>query len=194
MTGYSSSIKERTMSVFSQLFRVSKPFSSCQHNSRNSLRAVLIALYVSLICMLDQAQAASHFSVTVQGQGQPILLIPGLMSDQRIWQQTADQLDDRYQLQMSAASDPTTVGQAVYELLTTDLRENVAKIQQPVLLLGAGGALPDASMRPAITALYQQQIAKIPQATLRFHWQSRHFIMLDEPQWLLTEINQFLQP
>lgn len=311
------------MSVFTPLFRVRKPISSCQHNSRTSLRALLIALYVSLICMLDQAQAASHFSVTVQGQGQPILLIPGLMSDQRIWQQTADQLDDRYQLhlvsiqgfagnspvtgpilpevkqqllayiqhhklqrpmiighslgaflafdlassapdligkiiavdglpylapvftrdsnstvasmqaqaegirrfyqqlnptqlaaavqpglpiqarsqahqalvlQMSAASDPTTVGQAVYELLTTDLRENVAKIQQPVLLLGAGGTLPDASMRPAITALYQQQIAKIPQATLRFHWQSRHFMMLDEPQWLLTEINQFLQP
>lgn len=180
------------MSMFTPRFRLRKPFASCQHHNRTSLRAVLIALYVSLMCKLDQAQTASHFSVTVQGQGQPILRIPGLMSDQRIWQQTADQLDDRYQLQMNAASDPTTVGQAVYELLTTDLRKNVAKIQQPVLLLGAGGALPDTRIKPAFTALYQQQIAKIPQATLRFHWQSRHFIMLDEPQWLLTEINHFL--
>ena len=85
-----------------------------------------------------------------------------------------------------------SVGQAIYELLTTDLRDKVALIQQPVLQLGAGGALPDAAMRPAVEALYQQQLAKIPHAKLLFNWQSRHFIMLDEPQWFLTQIQQFL--
>lgn len=311
------------MQLWQNFFRLSRQFSVCQSSRRNPSGAILFALYVCLICLQTQAQAASHFSVTVQGQGQPILLIPGLMSDQRIWQQTADQLEDRYQLHlisihgfagkaamtgavlpevktqllhyirtqqlqrpviighslgaflafdlassapeligkiiavdglpylapvftrdskttvtqmqpqavgirryyqqmnktqlaaavqqglaiqassaadqalvlaMSAASDPSTVGQAVYELLSTDLRDAVAKIQQPVLLLGAGGALPDAGMRPTVMALYQQQIANIPKATLAFNWQSRHFMMLDQPAWLLAQINQFLAP
>ena len=289
---------------------------------RRSFHPVLLALYVSLICMLNQADAApSRIQVTVQGQGAPVLLIPGLMSDQRIWQATAKALESQYQLhlvslagfagtpavtgvllpavkaellqyiqtqklqrpviighslgaflafdlassapqligkiiavdglpylapvftrdsnttvammqtqaqgiqsyyqqmtpaalqasvqqglniqatsathqalvlEMAGKSDPAAVGQAIYELLSTDLRDNVAKIQQPVLLLGAGGALPSASMRPAVEAMYQQQISKIPQAQLQFNWQSRHFMMLDQPDWVLAQIQQFL--
>ena len=94
--------------------------------------------------------------------------------------------------QMGAQSDPKAVGQAIYELLSTDLRDKVSNINQPVLQLGAGGALPSEAMRPAVEALYKQQINKIPQATLVFNWQSRHFMMWDEPVWLLNQINQFL--
>lgn len=94
--------------------------------------------------------------------------------------------------QMGAQSDPKAVGQAIYELLSTDLRDKVGNITQPVLQLGAGGALPSEAMRPAVEALYKQQINKIPQATLVFNWQSRHFMMWDEPVWLLNQINQFL--
>lgn len=56
--------------------------------------------------------------------------------------------------EMAGQSDPTTVGVVIAELLTTDLRDEVHKIQQPVLLLGAGGALPSDAMRPAAQALY----------------------------------------
>lgn len=94
---------------------------------------------------------------------------------------------------MAAASDPATVGAVIAELLTTDLRGEVHKIQQPVLLLGAGGALPSDSMRPAVQALYQQQINTIPQAKLDFNWQSRHFIMWDQPDWLLAQITDFIK-
>lgn len=94
--------------------------------------------------------------------------------------------------QMGAQSNPKAVGQAIYELLSTDLRDKVSNISQPVLQLGAGGALPSEAMRPAVEALYKQQINKIPQATLVFNWQSRHFMMWDEPVWLLNQINQFL--
>lgn len=95
--------------------------------------------------------------------------------------------------QMAALSDPATVGAVIAELLTTDLRSEVHKIQQPVLLLGAGGALPSAAMRPAIQALYQQQINTIPQAKLDFNWQARHFIMWDKPDWLLAQITDFIK-
>lgn len=94
---------------------------------------------------------------------------------------------------MAGASDPATVGAVIAELLTTDLRSEVHKIQQPVLLLGAGGALPSAAMRPAVQALYQQQINTIPQAKLDFNWQARHFIMWDQPDWLLAQITDFIK-
>ena len=94
---------------------------------------------------------------------------------------------------MAAASDPATVGAVIAELLTTDLRGEVHKIQQPVLLLGAGGALPSDSMRPVVQTLYQQQINTIPQAKLDFNWQSRHFIMWDQPDWLLAQITDFIK-
>lgn len=94
---------------------------------------------------------------------------------------------------MAGTSDPATVGAVIAELLTTDLRSEVHKIQQPVLLLGAGGALPSDSMRPAVQALYQQQINTIPQAKLDFNWQARHFIMWDQPDWLLAQITDFIK-
>lgn len=95
--------------------------------------------------------------------------------------------------QMAGASDPATVGAVIAELLTTDLRSEVHKIQQPVLLLGAGGALPSDNMRPAVQALYQQQINTIPEVKLDFNWQARHFMMWDQPDWLLAQITDFIK-
>ncbi|WP_333607907.1 alpha/beta fold hydrolase, partial [Arsukibacterium sp.] len=91
-------------------------------------------------------------------------------------------------LTMAAASDPASVGQALYELLTTDLRSQVHNIQSQVLLIGASGALQDDAQRIAATALYQQQIDTIAKATLKFNTDSRHFIMLDQPDWLSQRI------
>lgn len=98
----------------------------------------------------------------------------------------------RQVLTMSSQSDPAAVGQAIKELLTTDLRGKLANIQQPILLLGASGALP-AAAQPQVETLYQQQLAKAPHAQLRMNTQARHFIMLDDPRWLVTQIQQFLQ-
>lgn len=94
---------------------------------------------------------------------------------------------------MAGASDPATVGAVIAELLTTDLRSEVHKIQQPVLLLGAGGAVASEIMRPAVQALYQQQINTISQARLDFNWQARHFMMWDQPEWLLAQITDFIK-
>ncbi|KKO47250.1 hypothetical protein WG68_00960 [Arsukibacterium ikkense] len=68
---------------------------------------------------------ASSFNVEVIGSGKPVILIPGLLSDARVWRQTA---------------------------------------------------------------LYQQQIDTIARATLEFNADSRHFIMLDQPDWLTQRI------
>ncbi|WNO61595.1 alpha/beta hydrolase [Rheinheimera sp. MMS21-TC3] len=96
-------------------------------------------------------------------------------------------------LKMAIASDAASVGQALYELLTTDLRPEVHKIQSKVLLLGASGALQTQEQQNAARALYQQQIATITNAKLVFNQESRHFIMLDQPDWLNQQIITALQ-
>lgn len=95
-------------------------------------------------------------------------------------------------LEMAAASDSQSVGQAMYELLTTDLRPQVAAIKSKVWLLGASGALPEAQ-QAQVQALYQQQINTIANATLVMNTSSRHFMMLDEPEWFISQVRQALQ-
>ncbi len=95
-------------------------------------------------------------------------------------------------LAMAEISDPKTVGQVMAELLTTDLRPQVSNIKQPVLLLGASGALPPQA-QAGVKALYQQQLEKLPAAQLDINTQARHFIMLDDPAWLNQKIRRFLQ-
>jgi pimeloyl-ACP methyl ester carboxylesterase len=95
-------------------------------------------------------------------------------------------------LAMAEQSDPAAVGQAMAELLTTDLRLQVGNIRQQVLLLGASGALPPQA-QAGVKALYQQQLEKLPAAQLDINPQARHFIMLDDPTWLNQKIRSFLQ-
>lgn len=101
--------------------------------------------------------------------------------------QAKSEADQQLVLDMAVASDTKAVGQAIYELLSTDLRTDVSNIRSQVLLLGAAGAMPE-SMHSQAQALYQQQISGIANAKLVFNYQARHFIMLDEPEWLLAHI------
>ena len=111
---------------------------------------------------------------------------------QGLFIQATSQSAQQQVLAMAEASDPKTVGQVMAELLTTDLRPQVANIKQSVLLLGASGALPPQA-QAGVKALYQQQLEKLPAAQLDINTQARHFIMLDDPAWLNQKIRRFLQ-
>jgi N-formylmaleamate deformylase len=90
-------------------------------------------------------------------------------------------------------SDAGFVGQALYDLMTTDLRAEIAKISCPVLLIGAGKAFasnPDQLARVRTT--YELQVAKAPQHKVVMAEHALHFIMLDDPQFLIREIDEFL--
>ena len=93
----------------------------------------------------------------------------------------------------SEASDQATVGRAMGELWSRDLRPDVAKIKAPVLLVGAA---PDGW--PGVTGedmqkRYKSQVAKAPDATVVFAAKAKHFIMFDEPEWLNKQIDEFLK-
>lgn len=115
------------------------------------------------------------------------------MTTHGLFIQASSEAAQQQVLQMASESSPSAVGQAIYELLTTDLRSDVHRIKSPVVLLGAAGALQSEIERDAAKALYQQQISTIDNARLVFNHQARHFIMLDQPDWLLAQIRSALQ-
>lgn len=115
------------------------------------------------------------------------------MTAQGLFIQAGSEEAQQQVLSMASESNPAAAGQAIYELLTTDLRSEVHRIKSPVVLLGAAGALSSDAERDVAKALYQQQISTIGQAKLVFNQQARHFIMLDQPDWLLAQIRSALQ-
>jgi pimeloyl-ACP methyl ester carboxylesterase len=91
----------------------------------------------------------------------------------------------------SLASDPAASGQAMYDLITSDFRPDVAKIKVPLTVLyvtPAGAPVTDAQM----DQFYAMSYAGAPQAVLRRIPSSYHFIMLDAPEAFRSELKAFL--
>ncbi|MBT1710619.1 alpha/beta hydrolase [Fulvivirgaceae bacterium PWU5] len=93
----------------------------------------------------------------------------------------------------ASQSDIPTQAQVLYEIFTTDLREAVAAIDCPVLLLSAWIAYQGYGMtRERSQAAYQAQIAKVPNATLEVSDKAKHFIFYDDPTWFFEKVDMFL--
>ena len=92
-----------------------------------------------------------------------------------------------------AKSDARTAGIAIAELTANDLRAGIAKITAPVLLIGAPGAVPE-PMRPTVEKGYAAQVAQLPSARVKMAGKARHFIMLDDPDFLFAALDEFLAP
>jgi pimeloyl-ACP methyl ester carboxylesterase len=91
----------------------------------------------------------------------------------------------------SLASDPAASGQAMYDLITTDLRPDVARIKVPLTVLfvtPAGAPVTDAQMEQ----FYAMSYSGAPQAVLKRIPDSYHFIMIDAPERFRTELKAFL--
>jgi N-formylmaleamate deformylase len=88
-------------------------------------------------------------------------------------------------------SDPRTVGNAMADLMSTDLRPMMSKIRVPVLLIGAGGAVP-AAMHSRLSAAYEAQITSIPNHRFVLAEKARHFVMLDDPQFFFATVDTLL--
>jgi pimeloyl-ACP methyl ester carboxylesterase len=85
-------------------------------------------------------------------------------------------------------SDVATCAEAMYALMTTDLRPRLAALKAPALLVGAGNGQP----LEATEAAYRAQLTQAPGVGLVLHPTSRHFLMLDEPAFLEKTIDTFL--
>lgn len=84
-------------------------------------------------------------------------------------------------------SNRRTLGLALIELATTDLRKDIAAITSPVLVLGSIYETKEKSYE-----LIGQQFTKLPGAVIHVA-NSKHFIMYDQPAWFYNEVDQFLK-
>lgn len=82
-----------------------------------------------------------------------------------------------------AKSDRQTIGDAIYELVKTDITDKVSSITAPVLLVLADGGL-QARYRKQAAGIENLQVVVIPRA--------KHFVMLDDPDAFAKTLADFL--
>ncbi len=114
---------------------------------------------------------------------QPMLLKSMMNSDE----------DIETVMEWGRQSDTKTVAQAMYELYQMDLREDLVRIKAPTLVLGAWIAYKSyGSTRETTMNLYNAQFSKLKGYRLEMTDVGKHFIMLDDPSFFYTQVNQFL--
>ena len=91
-------------------------------------------------------------------------------------------------------SDPATTGQAMYDMYTTDLRPEVARIQQPVVVLGTwAGYAAYGATKASVQAVFQQQYAPLPHLTLLLSEAGKHFVMYDDAPLFFAQTDALLK-
>lgn len=89
----------------------------------------------------------------------------------------------------STRSDPASVGRAVAELMTTDLRPMMQQIEVPTLLIQAA----DSGAREAARDAYAAQIQAIPDHRHIVAERGSHFVQLDDPEFTARQVLAFLE-
>lgn len=93
----------------------------------------------------------------------------------------------------SLASDRATSAQAMSELWGGDLRPLLPKITTPTLVLGAWAAYePMGSTMDSTRKIFEGQYAGLAGVKVAMSPRGYHFLMWDDPEWLVGEVKGFL--
>ena len=93
----------------------------------------------------------------------------------------------------SKKSDRIAEGDAMYEMMTTDLRDDISKITSPTLVIGTWiGYKQYGVTRAQVEANFRLQYAKLKNFQLVMSDQARHFVMLDDPAGFFAATDAFL--
>jgi pimeloyl-ACP methyl ester carboxylesterase len=96
-------------------------------------------------------------------------------------------------IEWALASDRLSVAEALAEMLGADLRDDVAKIKVPTMVLAAwrGNEGVGASYQ-VVDKNVRDQYSKLAGVEIHVSDTSRHFIMWDDPQWMFGHVDRFL--
>ncbi|MCI1188763.1 alpha/beta hydrolase [Hymenobacter sp. DH14] len=129
---------------------------------------------------LRQQVRQSHMAPAAQRQ-----MVAGMVADTARQTQIA---------RWGTASDLATTAQAMYDMYTIDLRQDISHLQQPVLVLGSWAAYAQyGSTKESTRAIFAQQYAKLPQVRIEMSEAGRHFLMYDDTAWFMTQADAFLK-
>ncbi len=85
---------------------------------------------------------------------------------------------------LAARSDRKTIGDAIYEMMITDLTDRMPEIRSPVLFVLADGPF-QRRIRKQVEGVRDKELVVVPRA--------RHFVMIDAPDRFIEEIEAFLE-
>ncbi|NJM25533.1 MAG: alpha/beta hydrolase [Bacteroidia bacterium] len=106
----------------------------------------------------------------------------------------ADEKNIAIVTEMAAASHAPTIAQVMYEMFTTDLRAEVAKIDVPVLLLGSWIAYKNYGVtHDSALAGYKAQVQSVAKAEVVLSDTAKHFIFYDDPEWFYAQVDRFIR-
>ena len=89
-------------------------------------------------------------------------------------------------------SDRVTVINAMADLMSDDLRQDVSRIEAPTLVLGSWIAYKAYGVKPMFEQTYKTQYQRLDGVKVELSDNARHFIMYDDPAWMYDRIDQFL--
>ncbi len=91
------------------------------------------------------------------------------------------------------ASDNETIAQAMYEMNTTDIRDDLEKINVPALVLGSWIAGKEyGATREGALRSYKLQYANLENLQIDMSDKGKHFIMWDDPDFFIGWLKKFL--
>ncbi|EED38426.1 putative alpha/beta hydrolase fold protein [Stenotrophomonas sp. SKA14] len=91
------------------------------------------------------------------------------------------------------SSDRQTTADAMHAVMTTDLRDSIASISAPTLVLGSwAGYQPMGGTEASTRGVFQAQYAKLHDVQIAMSAQGFHFLMWDDPSWLRGQVQAFL--
>ena len=85
---------------------------------------------------------------------------------------------------LAARSDRRTIGDAIYEMVITDLTDRMPEIRAPALFVLADGGLQQ-RIRKQVEGVADKEVVVIPKA--------RHFVMIDDPKRFIAAVEAFLE-
>ena len=90
------------------------------------------------------------------------------------------------------SSDRTAVADAMSEMFGVDLRDDLAGIKSPTLVLGSWIAYKQYTDRARTEANLRAQYAKLAGVRIEVTDTAHHFIMWDDPKWMFGVMDRFL--
>ncbi|MCK0132488.1 alpha/beta hydrolase [Flavobacteriaceae bacterium F08102] len=96
-------------------------------------------------------------------------------------------------IEWSMQSDRETIAEAMFEIMTTDLRNDVEKIKIPILVFGSWYGGKDYGItKEIVQANYENQFLKAGNCQIKIAETAKHFVMLDEPKWFINSVETFI--
>lgn len=96
-------------------------------------------------------------------------------------------------VEMGINSNTEVIAQAMGEMFTTDIRDEMSAVEQPVLVLGSWYAYRNyGATKDGTGAAYKAQFAGNPNIRVEMADTAYHFIFYDEPAWFFSLVDDFL--